>query len=143
MAEATRTMTLSDFLLERISEDEAAATERVHTPLDPAPFDEIHTSAGRMYADPHHTIDITDAYSKWVESLPLSDRARRVLAECEAKRRIVELHSGAHICWTSDYDWDDPDEHAAGEGTGGPCLTLRYLALSYTDHPDYDESWRS
>lgn len=51
----------------------------------------------------------------------------RVLAEVEAKRRIVDL------C-----DTETPE-------TGGLPLairTLRLLALPYADHPDYDEAWR-
>lgn len=43
----------------------------------------------------------------------------RVLAEVEAKRRMV-------------------DEH--GNGT---CRTLRLLALPYADHPDYRPEWRN
>lgn len=54
----------------------------------------------------------------------------RVLAECQAKRRIIELHG------------DDEDLHDCppwGRRTDGsePCLTLSALALPYADHPDY------
>ena len=42
----------------------------------------------------------------------------RALAECEAKRRIVEVHG--HRC---------------------PCATLRALAQPYRDHPDFDPEW--
>jgi hypothetical protein len=67
----------------------------------------------------------------------------RMLAECEAKRRIVELHAerdpegllypGALptciIC-----GGDDPYEF--------PCDTVKALALPFVDHADYDEAWR-
>jgi Family of unknown function (DUF6221) len=46
----------------------------------------------------------------------------RVLAECDAKRRIVELYGG----WA-----DAVEEHV-----------LELLALPYADHPDYQESWK-
>ena len=44
----------------------------------------------------------------------------RVLAECEAKRRLIALGE-------KDSYWDD---------------VLRILALPYADHPDYREEWR-
>ena len=51
---------------------------------------------------------------------------RRLLAECEAKRRIVE---------------DEPlrlagDRHSQWE------RTLRTLAAIYADHPDYRDEWK-
>lgn len=69
----------------------------------------------------------------------------RVLAECEAKRRIVESHEDAGKSWSR----SGGIEHACSMcGTADeypvewPCLTLRLLALPYADHPDYDQSWR-
>lgn len=57
--------------------------------------------------------------------------ARRVLADVEAKRRIVA------ICQVS-------DPHSADEAGNGctECAVLYTLALPYADHPDYDEGWR-
>jgi hypothetical protein len=81
----------------------------------------------------------------------------RVLAECAAKRRIVELHRheakgpgpvlhdgardlnegvfGCVICSCVD---DDPGWHF----TGGWCQTVRLLALPYAGRDGYDERWR-
>jgi hypothetical protein len=81
----------------------------------------------------------------------------RVLAECAAKRRIVELHRheakgpgpvlhdgardlnegvfGCVICSCVD---DDPGWHF----TGGWCQTVRLLGLPYTGRDGYDERWR-
>jgi hypothetical protein len=71
----------------------------------------------------------------------------RWLAECEAKRRIVELHSTEreHQCpnedGTSDYynhlrGWAEEVEHPQ------VCPTLRLLALPYADSEGYREEWR-
>jgi hypothetical protein len=57
----------------------------------------------------------------------------RVLAECEAKRRIV-----AH--------WPDPfgnwDHTQASAAKAVKDHALRALALPYADHPDYRDEWR-
>ena len=113
-------MTLTDFLLARIAEDEAAAHALGDEP-------------GREWW--HVT-------NEWLPPLN-SDAARfaarlhptRVLAECEAKRRVVGLHSG---------DEDPSDCPPWGRSPSGlePCSTLRALALPYADHPDYREEWR-
>lgn len=101
-------MTLTDFLLARIAEDEAAA---------------------KVYD------------GEWTD---------RVLAQCAALRRIVELHQkdpdGGEF-WGPDESIDDdgsactrcgyPAEYAAP----WPCDTLRALATIYADHPDFDPAW--
>jgi len=65
----------------------------------------------------------------------------RVLAEVDAKRRIVELHEPANVedseeavCMTCD--------DLRGIEPAYPCRTLRLLALPYANHPDYQDSWR-
>jgi hypothetical protein len=114
-------MTLADFLLARIAEDEADA----QVALGPSPFwfagDEWSSVLGsdrEGCADAH--------IIRW--------RPDRVLAECEAKRRIVELHkrsihSEEDMCFSCIEEW--------------PCPTLRLLALPYASHPDYREEWRA
>jgi hypothetical protein len=54
-------------------------------------------------------------------------QADRVLAGCEAKRRIVEVNSAD--TWAAAHVWM-------------PAQTLRLLGLPYADHPDYREEWR-
>jgi len=61
----------------------------------------------------------------------------RVLAECEAKRRIVALHEvrdpqAARPVCDQDRLMGDADY---------PCLTLRALAAVYADHEGYREEW--
>lgn len=62
----------------------------------------------------------------------------RVLAEVDAKRRIISQHipvGYGNVCLSychtrlpmQQQDW--------------PCLTLRLVALPYADHPDYRPEW--
>lgn len=103
--------TLTEFLLARIAEDEEAA--------------------GRLPADGHRVADgrvlsVAGTGAGW----PDRWNPVRVLAECEAKRRIVALH---------------PEMLEACQGCDAesyPCRTLLALALPYADHPDYREEWR-
>jgi Family of unknown function (DUF6221) len=55
----------------------------------------------------------------------------RVLAECEAKRRIVEDYLAQVNSHRSGWDARTPRDHP-----------LRALALPYADHPDYRPEWR-
>jgi len=62
-----------------------------------------------------------------------------VLADVEAKRRIVE----EHVCPCPDDCGDcgacSGDHHA--DPTPAPCTTLRLLALPYAGHPEWQEEW--
>jgi hypothetical protein len=76
----------------------------------------------------------------------------RVLAEVEAKRRILDLHAPftqpygskhvqcghcADLCHSrSGLGCDDPVD------APWPCPTVRLLALPYADDPDYQQEWR-
>jgi hypothetical protein len=69
---------------------------------------------------------------------------RRVLTECDAKRRAIGLHKaqlvgGYQRCAECgpcvDCAWD-------GHPDDSPCETLRLLALPYDDCPGYLEEWR-
>lgn len=75
----------------------------------------------------------------------------RVLAECEAKRRILELHPtheqlpyravGGEMYRPPDPYYCDcqcPDGIIYGKE---PCDTKRFLALPYADHPSYRQEW--
>ena len=119
--------TLTDFLLARVAEDEA----QVEYATDPGGW----TLSGDE------------------RGYPVISRSR-VLAECEAKRRIVGLHRrvdlfhgpddrtfGCDICGDrlgDTFSWDclEPGESL------WPCLTIGLLALPYADHPDYRQEWR-
>ncbi|MFJ2298144.1 DUF6221 family protein [Oerskovia paurometabola] len=131
-------MTLTEFLEARIAELEAVARDAL-APLGDGPRRDFYSTIG-----PHG-----DDWGLYTFHVPPA----RVLAECEAKRRIVErCRPLVAVVWresdrllASAFDethmptlahsapvW--PNEHAEA--------TLRDLALPYNDHPDYDEAWR-
>jgi hypothetical protein len=120
----TKTQTLTEFLLARIAEDEALATpawpEDVgNAPLWDKPLRIVPDDLGNSRTEFH-----------------LAIHTARVLAECEAKRRIVE-ECERHI----------PTEPGGCDyGDLSPDLAervLSLLALPYADHPDYREEWRA
>lgn len=130
---AMERMTLTEFLLARIAEDEAAA--RAEAPRW-RPVRQWPMEWDRGPGDP-----------------------ARVLAECEAKRRIVEWHRDTDDCCEERYGplvLDAAPEVSAGVDEFGGlsirqsigvqhfigCVTTMMLALPHADHPDYDESWR-
>lgn len=79
--------------------------------------------------------------------------AKRMLAECEAKRFRVGLHS-LRLVTINDYEMHAPntsacrgcsydaDSMGADEYTPYPCRTLRAETLPYRDRPGYREEWR-
>lgn len=64
------------------------------------------------------------------------------LADVEAKRRILSLHSDAtgHSCSiTDETGYELNYAEVAGDEA---CTTLRLLTLPYSEHPDYRQEWR-
>ena len=139
-------MSITEFLLARIAEDEAAANA-ANGPRWASGDGNI--SEGGLYALQDEgddgwaiawfelgTANEAEDGSRQLPHWPKMERhthansvhaARhdpaRVLRECEAKRRIVDdVKSG----------WFDTD-------LDGAC---KHLAAVYSDHPDYDEAWR-
>lgn len=104
-------MTLTEFLVARIAEDEAVAADE-QAELQAESFGSGGLQSGLVRV--------------LVNGIPgtLIDHSR-VLAECQAKRRIIE---GVY------------ETVMMGISGLGP-ITLRMLALPYADHPDYDSSW--
>lgn len=84
-------MTLTEFLLARIAEDEAAPLE----------WQRVGGEAGSL-------------------------AARRLLAECEAKRRQI-----AHLIRFMEGDYAPWNEEQ-----------LQIMATVYADHPDYRDEWK-
>ena len=99
-------MTLTEFLLARIAEDEGCA--RVLPPVviaEAVRYERIH-------------------FARWAPA--------RVLAECEAKRQIVNaVRSG----------FPDEDRYSTGWHDMHIWALMR-LAAPYSDHPDYLRDWK-
>jgi len=120
-------VTLTEFLLARIAEDEAVAKVAAVGVIDNweswpesrAAAVWLVTKHGRASGvrKGHHNMRAANAGMDECEHIARFDPAR-VLAECEAKRRIVGLISSP-----------------------GP-QALRLLALPYADHPDYLPEWK-
>ena len=162
-------MTITQFLLARIAEDEAVA--RACAEMFPPPWDVADRGwRVRIYAsdvttedfasddedattvrnpvvmevEPDRRIKDPQWLSERVEHVRRHDPAR-ILAECAAKRAIVELHVEA-VRYVS---IGRPEVESLGcetcAGYDGPltypCPTLRHLATPYAEHPDYDAEW--
>lgn len=118
-------MTITEFLLARIAEDEAAAK---------------HAGSFTPWSDTFQR----DDYGH------LTIQPDRVLAECEAKRRIVALWDEVHdpVDQALDPNPHDPgiepeDLYETHDGIDVTLVdTFRAMATVYADHPDYDEAWR-
>ena len=140
-------MTIAEFLLARITEDEEAAQAAAEAART-APSNDlsdrweamvVHSDSGKPFgviAGAPVQATRPTAFAHTVEHIARHDPAR-VLADCEAKRRIVEELALPYIAerrrlMNGQPSWED--EH--------PDL-LRLLALPYADHPDYREEWRS
>jgi hypothetical protein len=81
----------------------------------------------------------TEEQGYWTSgSLSREFTRERVLADCEAKLRIVEeLHKPVgEMPFGTDHPVCAACHHLL------PCSTLMMLALPYADHPDYRQEWR-
>ena len=127
----TRTVTLAEFLLARIAEDEAAARAGISSQADPENgwgLIEYQGMAG-LSLSPH----VGHVHERVQGEHIIRWHPARVLAECEAKRRIVAMQA------ENDDQRHQPGFHYKAQMIEG---VLRSLALPYADHPDYRESWR-
>jgi hypothetical protein len=126
---------LADFLLARITEDEntARATESQKWDVV-ADSVEADDRDGEL---PNDLICEVDDWNRRTDGEPTRSRSRhiarwdpaRVLAECEAKRRIVEAHNKR-------VDEDDSMAWIVASE-----VLLKTLALPYAAHPDYRAEW--
>ena len=171
-------MNLVEFLKVRLDEDEEAARaiERRHWDTH-----DTHVSAGGHCAavlsrNPDDEWDVQpvawlptfqmvgwDVPGPWANAAHIARHDPvRVLAEVDAKRRILDEHPEV-TTYSTDFagterievpEWAcgrcaDPTDGRSGIDIGNgrwheefPCRTLRLLALAYADHPDYQQEWR-
>lgn len=138
------TTDLADWLLEQINEDERLALAAAGWRPDGT------TRAGGRWTREgvNSVVDEASHSVVWGDG-PAPDDAQaahivafapaRVLAESEAKRRLLVLH---RLEWSAD---DEPLAFCAhDQRTAGlyPCSTLLLLALPYADREGYREEWR-
>jgi len=138
-------LTLTEFLAARIAEDEETA-RMVHTPYrlyvdtdgcisEPVRLDWPDGGAGQYQQWEPGEDRLPNHHNTWA----LMYDPARVLARCEADRRIVELHGRTgldQVCKSCAEVYADGRMYAVEY----PCDTLRLLALRYADHPDYQEA---
>ncbi|GAA1909276.1 hypothetical protein GCM10009737_08130 [Nocardioides lentus] len=117
-------MTLVDFLLARIAEDEADARA-----ASPGPWSLASDDPEQVVAV--DGIEVTDAFAlsgpqtrATAAHIARHDPAR-VLAQCRAHRDVITVVSD--VGWTGSYAVRD--------------VVLGHLARAYRDHPDFDPAW--
>jgi hypothetical protein len=136
-------MSLAEFWLARIAEDEDAArgplTQKWFAVGTEFPDDDSHPSEMlRGYVDSQGLAVTEDGDGPSVWHIARHDPAR-VLAECEAKRRIVE-HWNSTVEWAEDPGCDSPDRYLMV--AAGLYEAMRHLAEPSADHPDFQPEWR-
>jgi hypothetical protein len=130
----TETLTLTEFLLARITEDEAALRTVRSAVVN---GDELRVTVRLEAFKGDRWVVLPDA--TWRASVS------RLAAECKAKRAIVEIHETIAAAYPGTTIETDPccqECSAFGEYPGiFPCSTLRAVAAVYADHPDYNPEW--
>ncbi len=155
-----------DFLDARL--DERAEAAEAMQSVYPTPWDLADRGAmAHVVADAPLFLDVVRIEQEQAPHLSyLGDVIRHVclqapdavLADVAAKRQIIDLHGLIHreIGWHDDDNDEVYDEipvcvlcvpkHShflrREDVPEGWCATVRLLALPYSDHPDYRESWR-
>lgn len=131
---------LASWLLEQVAEEQEAARKLERRAQEHALHIQEPNLLGRVIPGWHDWPDI--------EAM-----AHRVAAECEAKRRIIELHDEdtRTVIGSEEVEWlgtcgvcCEPSkwDHFESAASEYPCMTLRLLALPYADRPGYQERWR-
>lgn len=113
-------MTLIEFLLARIAEDRERA------------------SAAKWAMQGKWFTSGSDDVERFVHALTPD----HVLAECEAKRRMIEACQGYQSAAEHNAQMGIADNEAVLRAQGARHV-LRWLALPYRDHPDCDPEWIS
>lgn len=139
----TDTLTLTAFLLARIEEDEAHATAA-------ATADRWWVDGPAVNSGKHWVYETGEKFSRReiAEHIARHDPSR-ILAECTAKRAVLELHSSPLTDLAAGLeDLGEPWESISGDSTGlsrdqfkEHRRTLRVLAAVYADHESYRAEW--
>jgi len=133
------------FLRARLAEDEQTARA---APAGPWTYERVFSDlSGAVMDGPLISGEHTDGYidPESAAHIARHDPAR-VLAEVDAKRRIIDQHVAAvlpggqvpDVIYCPTCNGPDWDMYPMPDG----CTTLRLLALPYAGHEDYREEWR-
>jgi hypothetical protein len=129
-------MTITEFLLARIAEDEAEAQECL-LPKNLVPYSDDRIPAVK----PEEWGSLVDNYlgGPMGKHCARHDPSR-VLAECKAKRAIIEQAQNATEAEKEydDYEWQGTVSRS--EPWTGDAI-LYALAAVFADHEDYDPEW--
>ena len=118
-------MTITEFLLARIAEDEAnVPCANCGRGL------ELDGDDGYGHVDAALPPGAAAAEAFWADPCPSPEPMHRAAAECKAKRRIVDL-------------WEGWDELVCDGWTNAATMVLGNLASVYVDHPDFRAEWRT
>lgn len=152
-------MRIDEFILARVAEDEATARAAAGG-LSPERWSAnedggtlvVRTSIGSMgwcFGGGSGVWQCDDPYDDCGEYQFLAERESshitrhdpsRVLAECEAKRRIIDAAWCDHEFIEMDRGYG-LDRSEMAERNDYPSI-IRILAAVYADHPDFDPEWR-
>jgi hypothetical protein len=129
---------LASWLLEQIAEDERVARSAVCWKGERWTVRE-HAGHAIVWAQGQEIARSSQSADRGVAELIAAHDPAHVLAECAAKRAIVEAHTAELIAVEEGVEhWTDcPDCRQTP-----PCHTLRLLAQVYKDRPGYREEWR-
>lgn len=160
-------MTITEFLLARIADDEAMAQAAVWVSDDPD-WDgvdswQVISQSGSMSLGPEQgaIAEVATVLGPFKGGLYMGGASTggrriavaehiarhnpaRILAECKAKRAIMEIHKIQQVPEDSPLRSDDEwtclfcDEDRWPQGV---CGTIRAIASVYGDHPDYQREW--
>lgn len=113
-----------------------------------ARYHEELAEAGKLPEADDHAVDQWvikfEETGDWDSYSYLRISKARVLAEVEAKRKLLDEHQDVNdgSCGTCvDGRWGYPT-HGGSSPQQWPCTTVRILALPYAEHPDHREEWR-
>lgn len=123
--------------VERVEQDKWTLGEWVDKPCPvcewPVKSYSILPPEGDRELNPcQHRITI-DEFNAWAGANPAADP--RVLRDVEAKRQIIDLHEGPHVC-------PKDDNGMESFWTRDDCPTVRLFGSEFADHPEYREEWR-
>lgn len=130
--------TLSEFLLARIAEDEVVARAATGGPWTFHAASQLHFKSAGWVGSPGPTTQggvFVAEVSNCADGLDDGGHIARhdparVLAECKAKRRIVEVLRHPYL-------------HGEPQVREYAAMTLEIMARVWVDHPYYRESWRA